>query len=54
MTFRSRLDPKLYDYRSPQFTIRVKPGEKKEPAYHLITRQGYSKKQDNVTLEDGD
>ena len=52
--FRSRLDPKLYDYRSPQFSALVDPGEKRELAYHLITRQGYNKKQDNVTLEQGD
>ena len=52
--FRSRLSPKLYDYRSPQFTARIEAGEKKELAYHVVTRQGYDKKQDNVTLEEGD
>lgn len=52
--FRSRLDPTLYDYRSPQFAARVEPGEKRDLTYRLITRQGYNKKQDNVTLEQGD
>ncbi len=54
VTFRSRLNPKLYDYRTPQFTAQIKPGEKRELAYHLINRQGYNKKQEHVTLEEGD
>lgn len=54
VVFRSRLDPVLYDYQTPQFSATVEPGEKQELAYHLIIHQGYNKKQDNVTLEEGD
>lgn len=52
--FRSRLEPTLFDYRTPQFTARIAPAEKKELAYHLVIRQGHNKKQDNVTLEEGE
>ncbi len=50
--FRSRLNPKLYDYRTPQFASRIEPGQKKELAYRVTSRQGYNKKQDKVTLLD--
>jgi hypothetical protein len=49
--FRSNLNPTLYDYRSPQFTAPVGPGEKKELTYELTFHQGYNHKQNNVTLE---
>jgi hypothetical protein len=48
--FRSDLDPTLYDYRSPQFTAQIKPGEKRELAYELAFHLGYNQKQSNVTL----
>ena len=48
---RSDLGPTLHDYRSPQFTTRVGPGEKADLEYEVIVRQGHNKKQDNVTLE---
>jgi len=48
--FRSGLNPTLYDYRTPQFTARVDPGQKRELAYRVTSRQGYDKKQDKVTL----
>jgi hypothetical protein len=51
VTFRSNLNPKLHDFRSPQFATTINPGEKKELKYELVFRQGYNKKQDNVTLE---
>ncbi|MCG8408706.1 MAG: hypothetical protein MI923_26170 [Phycisphaerales bacterium] len=52
VAFRSDLAPVLHDYRTPQFTTTVEPGGKQELAYHLVTHQGYNKKQDNVTLEE--
>ncbi|MGD8450194.1 MAG: hypothetical protein PVJ57_00110 [Phycisphaerae bacterium] len=51
--FRSQLDPKLYDCQSPQFRFTVDAGEKLDAEYLLITRQGYTAKQQNVTLEPG-
>ncbi len=48
--FRSGLNPTLYDYRTPQFSARVNPGQKRELAYRVTSRQGYDKKQDKVTL----
>jgi len=48
--FRSGLNPTLYDYRTPQFSARVNPGQKQELAYHVTSRQGFAKKQDKVTL----
>ncbi|MBN1341457.1 MAG: hypothetical protein JXQ73_02195, partial [Phycisphaerae bacterium] len=50
IVFRSRLDPKLYDYRTPQFAARIEPSQKKELTYRVTTKQGYNKKQDKVTL----
>jgi hypothetical protein len=52
--FRSRLNPTLYDYCTAQFAARIEAGAKKDLPYHLVIRQGYNKKQDNVTLEKGD
>lgn len=49
--FRSALNPILHDFRTVQFTATVKPAEKRDLAYELITHQGYNHKQDNVTLE---
>ncbi len=49
--FKSNLDPKLHDYRSPQFSTTIKASQKKELDYELVVHQGYNKKQDNVTLE---
>ncbi len=49
--FRSSLDPKLHDYRTPQFNARIDAGQKRELAYELVIHQGHNKKQDNVTLK---
>ena len=48
---RSTLSPTLYDYRSPQITSDIGPGQKVELSYELVYRRGHNKKQDNVTLE---
>ncbi len=49
--FASDLDPKLHDYRSPQFAARIAPGRPEDLAYEVTFRQGINKKQDNVTLK---
>ncbi len=51
VVFRSNLDPRLHDYRTPQFNAQIDAGKKRELEYELITHQGYNKKQDNVTLD---
>ena len=51
MIFASDLGPKLYDYRSPQFTARIKASKQRDLSYDLTFKQGINKKQDNVTLE---
>jgi hypothetical protein len=48
--FRSELEPTLYDYRTVQFVTHVKPGEKKDLLFEVVTRQGRNHKQNNVTL----
>jgi hypothetical protein len=48
--FRSALDPRLHDYRSPEFGARIGAGETRDLAYELVLRQGYNRKQENVTL----
>lgn len=49
--FRSDLDPQLHDYRTPQFSARVEAGQRSDLRYELVFKQGYNKKQDNVTLK---
>lgn len=53
VVFRSDLDPTLHDYRTPQITARINPGEKRDLPYELITHQGHNSKQENVTLAEG-
>jgi hypothetical protein len=52
--FKSKLEPKLFDYQTVEFTTKVKSGEKKELKYEVVQRQGHNAKQNNVTLEDGE
>ena len=49
--FRSDLDPKLHDYRTPQFKATVPAGERRDLEYELVFKQDYNKKQENVTLQ---
>ena len=51
VVFKSGLGPKLHDYRTPQFSTRVEAGQRRDLAYELVFKQGYNKKQDNVTLK---
>jgi hypothetical protein len=48
--FRSALAPDLHDYRTPQISASVGAGQRHDLGYELVIRQGYNKKQDNVTL----
>jgi hypothetical protein len=50
--FKSGLDPTLHDFRTPQLVAGVPAGQRRDLEYELVFRQGYNKKQDNVTLDD--
>jgi hypothetical protein len=50
--FASDLDPVLHDYRTPQFTAVIQPGETRDLRYDVTSRQGILRKQSNVTLEE--
>ncbi len=49
--FRSTLEAKNHDYRTVQYTVAAKPGEKLDCRYEILAHQGRNKKQDNVTIE---
>lgn len=51
VAFRSRLDPVLHDFRTPQFTTTLAAGEKRELGYDLVIAQGRNHTQDRVRLE---
>jgi hypothetical protein len=54
VTFRSRLEPKLFDYQTVEFTKSLEAGKKTDLALEFVSRQGHNAKQNNVTLEAAD
>ena len=54
VVFRSRLDPKLHDYQTVEYTSTVPAGKRVDLFQEVIIRQGRNAKQSNVTLETGD
>jgi hypothetical protein len=52
--FASKLEPKLHDFNTVQFSAACPPAEKTDLAYHVRVLQGYLSKQNNVTLEAGE
>jgi len=54
VTFRSRLEPRLHDYQTVEFSARVQPGDKKNLLFEVVQRQGHNAKQNNVTLEEAE
>ncbi len=53
VTFRSQINPSLYDYQTVEFSTTVQAGEKVDLHHELIQRQEYNKKQERVVLENG-
>jgi hypothetical protein len=51
VTFRSALNPTLFDYRTPDFKSSVKPGATNELSYEIVLREGTNSKQNAVALE---
>jgi hypothetical protein len=54
VVFRSRLDPKLHDYQTVEYTTTVPAGKRADLLQEIIVHQGHNAKQNNVTLEAGD
>jgi len=51
IVFRSRLEPKLYDFQNVELSAQVAPGETKTLRFEVVQRQGHNARQSNVTLE---
>lgn len=54
VTFRSKLDPTLHDYRTVQFAAQVGPGAKADLLYEVIQHHAYNAKQNRVELQEGE
>ncbi len=54
IVFKSKLNPKLHDYRTVEFSTTVAPGKRADLLHEVIQHQGYLAKQNNVTLEAGE
>jgi len=52
VVFRGALGAKNHDYRTVQYTTRVKPGVKADLRYEIRQLQGRNQKQDNVTISE--
>lgn len=52
--FRSRLDPKLHDFRTVELHAQVPAGERKDLEFEVLQHQGRNAKQSHVTLVDAD
>jgi len=52
--FRSRLDPRLRDYQTAEFTAKIAAGKRADLLFEIVRKQGTSAKQNNVTLEAAD
>ncbi len=50
VVFRSRLDPKLHDYQTVEYTTTVPAGKRADLLQELVLHQGHNAKQNNVTL----
>jgi hypothetical protein len=54
VVFRSRLDPKLHDYQTVEYTARVPSGKRADLMQEIVRHQGRNAKQNNVTLAAGE
>ncbi len=52
--WKSKLNPKLFDYQTVEFTTNVATGKRADLFYEVTQHQGYLAKQNNVTLQEGD
>jgi hypothetical protein len=49
--FHSELEAKNHDYHTVQYAANVKPGERAELSYEVVTHQGRNAKQANLAVE---
>jgi hypothetical protein len=54
VAFRSRLEPKLHDYRTVEFSKTVPAGKRNDLVFEIVRRQGHNATQNNITLEAAD
>jgi hypothetical protein len=54
IVFKSQLEPKLHDYQTVEFLTRVAPGKRADLLFEVVTKNGTSVKQNNVTLQAGE
>jgi hypothetical protein len=54
VVFRSRLNPKLHDYQTVEYTATVEAGKRVDLLQEIVRSQGHNAKQNNVTLESAD
>jgi hypothetical protein len=54
VVFRSDLGAKSHDYRTVEYVAMVKPAEKRDCYYEILTHQGRNKKQENVTIQEAE
>ena len=54
VVFKSKLDPKLFDYQTVEFTTTVATGKRADLFFEVTQHQGYLAKQNNVTLQEGE
>jgi hypothetical protein len=54
VVFRSRLEPKLHDYQTVEYTSSVPAGKRVDLLQEIVRHQGRNAKQNNVTLEAAD
>jgi hypothetical protein len=51
VVFRSQLEPKLFDYQTAQFQVRIGASEKNDLLYELVQHNGYNDKHQGMSLE---
>jgi hypothetical protein len=51
VTFKSKLEPTLFDYRTVEYKIKLDTAEKNALAYEIIIRKGENAKNSQVTLQ---
>jgi hypothetical protein len=52
IVFRSQLRPKLHDFQTVELKTEVASGARQDLEFEVVQHQGYSAKQNNVTLEE--
>jgi hypothetical protein len=54
VVFRSRLDPKLFDFQTVEYKTTVPAGKRVDLMHEVVRHQGRNAKQNNVTLDGGE